>query len=162
VYHGRKEIVKFTGELVVPAPRETVFEKLCDARFFASCVDGVSNLNEVDATHYTAVLETRVAYIKFKFNVAVEITDMQPPERVVVRAEGAPIGMVGRLTATSVAELKPQGNHTLVSYEIDAALAGKLGSIGQPVMKSKAKEMERQFAANIRAAFDPAATEKKA
>lgn len=154
--------MKFTGELVVPAPRETVFEKLCDARFFASCVDGVSNLNEVDATHYTAVLETRVAYIKFKFNVAVEITDMQPPERVVVRAEGAPIGMVGRLTATSVAELKPQGNHTLVSYEIDAALTGKLGSIGQPVMKSKAKEMERQFAANIKAAFDPAATEKKA
>lgn len=154
--------MKFTGELVVPAPRETVFEKLCDARFFASCVDGVSNLNEVDATHYTAVLETRVAYIKFKFNVAVEITDMQPPKRVVVRAEGAPIGMIGRLTATSVAELKPQGNHTLVSYEIDAALTGKLGSIGQPVMKSKAKEMERQFAANIRAAFDPAATEKKA
>ena len=153
--------MKFTGELVVPAPRETVFAKLCDARFFASCVDGMSDLNEVDSTHYTAVLETRVAYIKFKFNVAVEITDMQPPERVVARAEGAPMGMIGRLTATSVAELRAQGNQTLVSYEIEAALTGKLGSIGQPVMKSKAKEMERQFAANIKAAFEPAVTEKK-
>jgi hypothetical protein len=24
-----------------------------DARFFASCVDGVDNLNEIDETHYT-------------------------------------------------------------------------------------------------------------
>lgn len=154
--------MKFTGELIVAASREAVFAKLCDARFFASCVDGVSDLNEIDATHYTATLETRVAYIKFKFNIAVEIADMQPPERVVAKVEGAPIGMIGRLTATSVAELKPQGNHTFVSYEIDAALTGKLGSIGQPVMKSKAKEMERQFAANIKAAFEPAVTEKKA
>ena len=152
--------MKFTGELIVPAPRETVFAKLCDARFFASCVEGVSELNEIDATHYTAVLETRVAYIKFKFDIAIEIADMQPPERVVAKAEGAPIGMIGRLTATSVAELKPHGDHTIVSYEIDAALTGKLGSIGQPVMKSKAKEMERKFAANIAAAFDPATTEK--
>ena len=34
-----------------------------------------------------------------------------------------------------------------MSYEIDAALTGKLGSLGQPVLRSKAKEMERQFAA---------------
>ena len=42
---------------------------------------------------------------------------------------------------------------TKVSYEIDAALTGKLGSLGQPVLRSKAKEMERMFAERMRAAF---------
>ena len=48
---------------------------------------------------------------------------------------------------------------TKVSYEIDAALTGKLGSLGQPVLRAKAKEMERAFAERMRAAFAPAAGE---
>ena len=40
-----------------------------------------------------------------------------------------------------------------MSYEIDAALTGKLGSLGQPVLRVKAKEMEKQFAERLRAAF---------
>ena len=62
------------GEFTVKAPREKIFHALRDARFFASCVEGVHDLNEIDPTHYTATFETRVAYMKFKFKVAVEIT----------------------------------------------------------------------------------------
>jgi uncharacterized protein len=42
---------------------------------------------------------------------------------------------------------------TKVSYEVDAALTGKLGSLGQPVLRAKAKEMERRFTERMRAAF---------
>jgi carbon monoxide dehydrogenase subunit G len=151
--------VRFVGEILVPAPREAVFDKLRDARFFASCVEGVRDLTEQDETHYTAVLETRVAYINIKFNISVEITELTP-QRVAAKVEGAPIGLIGRLTATSVADLAEHGSHTQVSYIIDTTLTGKLGSLGQPVMKSKAKEMERQFAARLLAAFPSAPAEK--
>jgi carbon monoxide dehydrogenase subunit G len=145
--------MKFTGRIDVPALREAVFEKLCDAHFFASCLDGVQDLVEIDDRHYTATLETRVAYVKFKFAVAVEIVELDQPVRVVARVEGTPMGMVGRLTATSAASLEEQDGGTAVSYELDVALTGKLGSLGQPVLKSKAKEMERQFASRIQAKF---------
>lgn len=147
--------MKFTGEIRVPAAKPAVFAKLNDAHFFASCVDGVSDLKEVDPTHYTATLETRIAYIKFRFTVAVELTVVREPDEVVAKAEGTPIGMVGRLTATSSATLRDDGTDTIVAYDIDVALTGKLGSLGQPVLKSKAKEMEKQFAQNLRAAFNP-------
>ena len=52
--------------------------------------------------------------------------------------------------------LADEGAGTKVSYEIDAALTGKLGSLGQPVLRAKAKEMERHFAKRVRAAFAPA------
>jgi carbon monoxide dehydrogenase subunit G len=45
------------------------------------------------------------------------------------------------------------GTGTCIDYEVEAALTGKLGSLGQPVLRSKAKEMERQFAARLAAAF---------
>src|SRR6266700_2748654 len=109
--------MKFAGDIYLKAPRAAVFAKLRDARFFASCVEGVQDLNEIDGDHYTAVLDAKVAYLKFKFNVAVEVVRADPPR------------------------------------EIEAALTGKLGSLGQPVLRAKAKEMERLFAERMRAAF---------
>src|SRR4029077_2578222 len=103
--------------------------------------------------HYRAVMETRVAYIKFKFDIAVEVTKVEPPQTIEAKIEGAPHGIVGRLTATSRTTLTEQDGATRVQYEIEAALTGRLGSLGQPVIRSKAKEMERHFVEKLGAAF---------
>ena len=53
----------------------------------------------------------------------------------------------------STTDLSEAGDETLVKYSIDANITGKLGSMGQPVLKSKAKDMEQKFAEKMRAAF---------
>ena len=145
--------MKIAGQLSVPARRDRVFDALRDARFFAGCVAGVRELVEVDPTHYTAVLETKVAYMAFRFNVAVELVRSEPPHLIEARIEGTPIGLVGRLTATSITKLTPQDQDTLIDYTIESTLTGKLGSIGQPVLRAKAKDMEKEFSNRFRAAF---------
>lgn len=145
--------MQFSGEILVAAPRDAVYAKVRDARFFASCVEGVQNLNEIDPDHYTAVLDTKVAYLKFKFNVAVAVVRADPPREIEAKIEGTPLGLVGRLTARSLTRLAEENGSTKVSYEVDAALTGKLGSLGQPVLRAKAREMERVFAERMRAAF---------
>jgi carbon monoxide dehydrogenase subunit G len=151
--------MKLAGDITIAAPRQAVFDALRDARLFAACVDGVRDLQEVDATHYRAVMETKVAYIKFKFDVAVEVTRVEAPHAIEAKIEGTPHGVVGRLSATSLTTLAEQDEGTRVQYEIEAALTGRLGSLGQPVIRSKAKEMERHFAENLRAAFAGRTTE---
>ena len=145
--------MKFTGELSVKAPPTAVYEKVRDARFFASCVDGVKDLTEIGPDQYSAVFETKVAYMKFAFKVTVAITRAEPPREIEASVEGAPMGIVGRMTATSVTTLTEVGDETKIAYAIDATLTGKLGSLGQPVLRSKAREMEKQFAARLAAAF---------
>jgi len=142
--------VKFDGEISVRADRVAVFEKLRDARAFASCVEGVGALTETDGTHYTATFETKIAYMRFKFAVAVEVTRLDPPRLIEARIEGTPVGVVGRLTAASITTLEQTGEETIIRYAVDVSLAGKLGSMGQPVLRSKAREMEKSFAANLR------------
>jgi uncharacterized protein len=142
-----------SGQFTVAAPREVVFNTLRDARTFVSLVDGVTNLQEIDPTHFTATFETKVAYMKFKFNVAVEVTRMEAPGEIEAKIEGTPLGIIGRLTATTRTSLRDSGSETTVDYSVDATLAGKLGSIGQPVLRSKAKDMEKQFAEKLRATF---------
>lgn len=145
--------MKISGELTVPAPQAAVFEAVQDARFFASCIDGVQELTEIDPTHYDAVLETKVAYMKFRFKLSVEVTRKEPPDTLEAKVEGTPLGIVGRITATSLTRLSQVGDETKIAYEIDAAITGKLGSLGQPVLKSKAKEMEKQFSSRLREKF---------
>ena len=67
--------------------------------------------------------------------------------------QGTPLGVVGRLTAKSITRLEDAGAETKVTYSVESTLAGKLGSIGQPVLRSKAKDMEKLFAERLRAAF---------
>lgn len=151
--------MKFSGELTVKAPRAEVYKAVRDARFFASCVDGVRDLEETAPDTYAAVFETKVAYMKFSFKVSVEVVRADAPNRIEAKVEGTPLGIVGRLTATALTTLSDAGDGTKISYEVEAALTGKLGSLGQPVLRSKAKDMERQFAARLAARFAaPAAT----
>jgi uncharacterized protein len=142
-----------SGQFTVPAPREVVFNTIREPRTFVGLVDGVTELKEIDPTHFTAVFETKVAYMKFKFNVAVEVTRIEAPGEIAAKIEGTPLGIIGRLTATTFTKLSEADNETLVEYSIDSTLAGKLGSIGQPVLRSKAKDMEKQFAEKLRAMF---------
>ncbi|MEC7760654.1 MAG: SRPBCC domain-containing protein [Pseudomonadota bacterium] len=148
--------MKFTGSFDLPAEPEQVFDKISDPVFFAGCIDGVSGLEEVTPKKYDAELETRIAYIKFRFAMEVEIVEEVRPSRLVAKAVGTPKGMAGRLTSTATAALEPVEAGTRVSYEIDLTMAGKLGSIGQPVLRSKAREMEGNFVRNVSASFEGA------
>ena len=146
--------MKITGQVRVRAPRAAVFEALRDARFFASCVEGVRDLTETAPDRFAATLETKVAYMAFKFAVTVELVRADPLREIEAKVEGTPLGIVGRLSATALTSLSEAGEETVIDYAVDAALTGKLGSLGQPVLRSKAKEMERAFAARLQAAFD--------
>ncbi len=149
--------MKIDGEITVKAPRAKIFDALRDPYFFASCIEGVRDLTALDENRYNAVLEIRVAYIQFRFKVVVEMTRIDAPHEIEAKIEGVPLGVVGRLSATSLTRLVEDGEVTRIQYEVTASLTGKLGALGQPVMKAKAKEMERQFVARLRSVFEEAA-----
>jgi carbon monoxide dehydrogenase subunit G len=86
----------------------------------------------------------------------IEVTKKEPPSTLEAKVEGTPLGIVGRITATSLTRLSQIGDETKIEYEIEAAITGKLGSLGQPVLRSKAKEMEKQFSGRLREKFEQA------
>jgi len=153
--------MKISGEIRIKAGRAAVFGALCDARFFASCIDGVRELTRIDEKTHAAVLETKVAYLQFKFKISVQLVRVEPPSLIEARIEGTPLGVVGHLKATTLTTLAEAGNETLISYTMDLALSGKLGAVGQPVLKSKARQMEKEFTKNLEAAFESAPPENR-
>ena len=147
-----------SGEFTVNAPRERVFETIRDPRRFVSFVDGVHDLKELYPTHYEAMFETKIAYPRFNFAITVEVIRIEAPGEIEAKIEGVPLGIVGRLVAKSTTKLTDVGGATTVSYSVDSTLAGKLGGIGQPVLRAKAKGTAGNSQAGC-AAFGPAADE---
>src|SRR5579862_1683892 len=117
--------MKFSGELTVKAPRAGVYKAVRDARFFAACVDGVRDLQEIAPDTFSALFETKVAYMKFAFKVTVEVVRADEPRQIEAKIAGTPLGIVGRLAATSVTTLTEMSDETKITYEVDAALTGK-------------------------------------
>ena len=117
-----------SGEFTVNAPRDAVYKALRDASSFVRFVDGVQDLRQIDPTHYEAVFETKVAYLRFKFNVTVEVTRTEEPSEIEAKIEGTPLGMVGRLTAKSITRLEDAGSETKVNYSVESTLADPAGS----------------------------------
>jgi carbon monoxide dehydrogenase subunit G len=91
--------------------------------------------------------------LRFNFKVDVEIARLSPPNEIEAKIEGTPLGIVGRLTATATTRLHEAGGQTVIHYSIDATLTGKLGSMGQPALMAKAKDMEKHFTQQLLAAF---------
>ena len=145
--------MEFKGEITVAAPRADVYARIRDAEFFVSCIEGVRDLEVVDDTHYTAVMESKVAYIKVSFDVSVEVLRDEAPNLIEAKIEGRPIKLAGRLAATSLTRLAEADGRTKISYETELSLTGKLGSLGRPALTAKAKEMEKLFADRLAAAF---------
>src|SRR5262245_15012565 len=98
-----------SGEFTIKAPRAAVFETIRDPKSFISLVDGVRDLKEIDPTHYEAMFETKIAYLNFKFKVAVEVVQLTIDE-IAAKIEGTPLGVVGRLTATTRTTLTDAGD----------------------------------------------------
>ncbi|MEC7202941.1 MAG: SRPBCC domain-containing protein [Pseudomonadota bacterium] len=145
--------MEFKGEITVAAPRADVYARIRDAEFLVSCIEGVRDLEVVDNTHYTAVMESKVAYIKVSFDVSVEVLRDEAPNLIEAKIEGRPIKLAGRLAATSLTRLAEADGGTKISYETELSLTGKLGSLGRPALTAKAKEMEKLFADRLAAAF---------
>ena len=143
--------MKFAGELIVKAPREEVFDRLKDAPFFASCVEGVRDLQgSRRRRRYTAQFRDQDRLHQLQVRSRGRNHPRRPPDAIAAKIEGKPHGIVGRLSATSSANFVEKDGGTAIQYAVEANLTGRLGSIGQPVLKSKAKEMERLFVQNLR------------
>lgn len=140
----------------IPAPPHEVFDRFLDQETMKSCIPGCHELERLDESHYRGQLVNEVAHVRFNATFGVEITEMERPRavRAVLTGEDRRLGSSLKLTANLGVE--PDGDsESAVSYEMDLALWGKLGRLGEPIIRRRSAEVERDFVAAFKTAFSP-------
>ncbi len=147
----------FEGTLEIAASRERAWAFLTDPNEVSACAPDLQRLEVLEPTHFKMTVRAGVGPIKGTFNLDVLFSDLQAPERAVVRARGQMPGSAVEMLNTM--ELSPTGpERTAMRWTSDVTVIGTIASVGARLMQGVADRMMQQVFACIKEKLEAPAT----
>ncbi len=136
------------GEATVGAPAERVWTLLLDPATLQAVIPGCHTIEKISDTHFRAEVTLGVGPVKGRYRADVKLFDLDPPHAVTLggSAEGA-LGFgsgEGRITLVPIAD-----GGTAIRYVYEAAIGGKVASIGGRLLDGAARMIIGQFFAAL-------------
>jgi len=140
--------MNMAGEVQLPAPREVVWAKLNDPAVLKACIPGCESLDMIGDHEFQAVAVNKIGPVKAKFKGKVRLTDLDPPNGYKISGEGDG-GVAGFAKGGATVALAEKDGGTLLSYNVEAQIGGKLAQLGQRLVNGAAKKMADDFFAKF-------------
>jgi uncharacterized protein len=137
-----------TGEVQLPAARQVVWEKLNDPEVLKACIPGCEELTKEGENGFRAVATTKVGPVKARFKGKVQLTDLDPPNGYKISGEGDG-GVAGFAKGGATVALSDKDGGTLLTYNVEAQIGGKLAQLGQRLITGAAKKVADDFFRNF-------------
>ena len=136
--------MEMTGEVRIPANRQQVWDALNDADVLRACIPGCDELVKSADDAFSATVTIKVGPVKAKFEGAVTLSDIDPPNGYVISGEGKG-GAVGFAKGSANVRLADDGDETVLSYTVDASVGGKLAQLGSRLIDATARKLAGEF-----------------
>jgi carbon monoxide dehydrogenase subunit G len=136
--------MEMTGEVRLPAPRETVWRALNDAEILKQSIPGCEEIVKLSDTEMTARVSAKVGPVSAKFTGKVLLSELDPPNGYTISGEGQG-GVAGFAKGGAQVSLKDDGGGTMLSYKVQAQIGGKLAQIGSRLIDATARKMADEF-----------------
>ena len=137
-----------SGEVQLNATKETVYAKLNDPAVLKACIPGCEELDMVSPTEFVAVSVIKIGPVKAKMKGKVKLSDLDPPNGYKITGEGEG-GVAGFAKGGATVALAEKDGGTLLSYNVEAQIGGKLAQLGQRLINGAAKKLADEFFANF-------------
>jgi len=144
--------MRIEGEHVFNGSREDVWVMVRDPEVLATLVPGTTKLNQLSESEYEGEINLRIGPISGSFSGKIFVEDEVPPESCTLKAEGD--GRAGFFKGSGTVHLTEQDDGTLMKYEGDIQIGGKLASIGQRLIDVTSKTMINQGMKGLDAALE--------
>jgi uncharacterized protein len=133
----------------IPASKEKVWAALNDPVILKQCIPGCEALEMSSPTEMTATVVFRVGPVKATFGGKVTLSDLDPPNSYRISGEGSG-GVAGFAKGGATVRLESEGSDaTVLHYDVDAQIGGKLAQLGSRLIDSTAKKLAGQFFASF-------------
>jgi len=140
--------MRMTDERRITASREVVWNALNDPEVLRRSIPGCESIEKVDEDALIADVTAKVGPVKAKFKGSVRFKDVDPPNgcRIVGESQG---GSAGFANGAATVSLVPDGGDTVIKYDVEATVGGKLAQIGSRLVDSTARKMADDFFAEF-------------
>jgi len=129
---------------MISMPRSRVWEALNDAEVLKHCIPGCQSLERESSERLNATLAIKVGPIGARFAGAVTLSDIDAPNAYTITMEGQG-GAAGIVNGSARVRLADEGGATLLTYEVDAKVGGRLAQLGGPMIDATAKQLANTF-----------------
>ena len=137
-----------SGEQQLAAPREKVWGMLNDPAVLKACIPGCESLDVIGENEFQAVATNKIGPVKARFKGKVRLTDLDPPNGYKISGEGDG-GVAGFAKGGASVRLTEKDGGTLLTYNVEAQIGGKLAQLGQRLVNGAAKKLADQFFAKF-------------
>lgn len=129
---------------------DVAWEFLWQPQRLAACLPGCVGVQEIDPGHtYSVQVEDRVGPYKVHFDMRIEVEEIRDREYVRLRGTGQDKALGASQQMTLSVTLEPHEADTELDVVADIEVLGKIATLGQFVIKRKAKDVITKFAQNI-------------
>src|SRR5437868_15331374 len=132
------------GQVQLPATREVVWAKLNDPEVLKSCIPGSEQFEKTSESEFQAVATVKVGPVKARWKGKVRLPDLDPPNSYRISGEGEG-GVAGFAKGGAKVSLSDKDGGTLLTYDVEAQIGGKLAQLGQRLINSAAKKTADDF-----------------
>lgn len=140
--------MEIKGAYRIPADRETVWKALNDPEVLRQCIPGCQELEQEGETGFAATVKTRIGPVSATFKGSVTLEDIDPPKGYRIVGEGKG-GVAGFAKGGAVVKLDDEGDKTVLSYDAEAKVGGKIAQIGSRLIVGTARKLADQFFTNF-------------
>lgn len=147
-----------SGEYRIGAARAAVWEALNDPQVLSRCIDGCESMTRTGDDTFTAVVRARIGPVNASFNAEVKLADLDPPNGYTLQGS-VKGGIAGFGRGTARVSLSDDGDGTLLKYDVDGNVGGKLAQVGQRLIDGAARKMADDFFAAFSEIVAPTAVQ---
>ena len=135
--------MKVTGTHTLAVPRGVVWEAILDPEVLSRTLPGCEDMAPVGDNQFRGKLKMKVGPVQGLFEGGVELLDLDPPNGYNLKMDGK--GAPGFVNGTGSIRLEDADDGgTLLHYDIDARVGGRIAAVGQRLLDSSAKVLTRQ------------------
>ncbi|MES1244789.1 MAG: carbon monoxide dehydrogenase subunit G, partial [Acidobacteriota bacterium] len=134
--------MKIQGSHTFDFPREQVWRALLDPAILARTLPGCERLERVGENDFQGALNVQVGPVKGQFQGTLQLSDLHPLEGYHMKLDGK--GPAGFMNGEGDLTLADAGaGSTLLTYDLDAQVGGRVAGVGQRLVESSAKSITR-------------------
>ena len=132
--------MKLEGEYIFDGSREAVWEIVRDPEVLATALPGTQSLEQVGENEYAGKMHVRIGPVSGVFAGKLVVSDEVPPESYTLSVEGR--GAPGFASGTGHVQLvEHEGDKTLMQYEGEMQVGGRIASVGQRLIDTAGRSM---------------------
>ncbi|MBZ0114787.1 MAG: carbon monoxide dehydrogenase subunit G [Thermoanaerobaculia bacterium] len=139
--------MKIQGEHHFSFPPSVVWEALMDPEVLSRTLPGCEQLTQVDDDTLEGRLQVAIGPVRGQFRGTLTMTDRDAPNGYAMCLDGR--GPSGFMKGEGSVALEPDGSGTLLRYDLEAQVGGRIAGVGQRLLDSSSKVIAAQGLAGL-------------